>query len=475
VKAMNLTTKRWRQWGIIIPLLALLETSSWGSTNATAGSPPTPEGNRFLLILETSKGMQRQGEAALAAIDELLSSGMHGQLQSGDTVGLWTYNEQLYAGRLPAQGWTPQTAKEVRERIVNFIMQQKFEKSGNLEKVLPKVARVVSDSELITVILVSSGEENIAGTPYDNQINEYYKTWRERQRKAFKPFVTVFRGERGKLTRYSVSPVPWPIEIPALPPERAALHLAQNKAVPAPAKKVAPPIGKPLIVTGSPRKTEAVEVAKPTQVTLPVPQAPVSDVPKDPRVETAEEIVARLLAEAGQSQAVTTPPKVVSLHGSASNQATAVVTDSTKAAAAVVPEIQKPMPEHALIPPTAIATLTPQTVRIITGSSTNAVPAKTVEPAIIVKAEPILPKPELVKTSTIAVASTASRISESPARAQQAAPAALPESFLERKPIQLAAIALAAGAIVCLCIAARRSKPVYRPSIITRSLERESR
>ena len=461
---------------LIIPVLALLETSSWGSTNAAAGSPPAPEGNRFLFILETSKAMYRQGEAALTAIDELLSSGMQGQLRPGDTIGLWTYNEELYTGRLPVQHWTPKNAKDVQERILKSIIEQKFEKTGDLKKVLPRIARVVNDSELITVILVNSGEEELAGTPYDSQINEYYKTWLERQRKALKPFVTVLRGERGKLTRYSVSPVPWPIEIPALPPERAVSHLAQNKAVPV--KKVAPPMGKPLIVTGSPRRTEAVEAVKPTPVATPVRQPAAREVPTDPRLETAEEIVARLLAEAGQPREITPPLKVISSHGSPSSPASSlstVSTSSTNSVAAVVSAPRTPVAEQTTVQSNAPANPTPQAVPTVTASSTSAEPTKNIEPAIIVNAKPVLPKSEPMTTATIDVASIPSRISESPAATEEVTPAAPPESFLQRKPIQRAAMALAAGAAVCLFIAVRRPKPAYQPSIITRSLERESR
>jgi hypothetical protein len=419
---------------IIISLLALFETSSWGSPNVAAGSPPATEGNRFLLVLETSKTMQRQGDAALAAIDELLSSGMHGQLRSGDTIGLWTYNEQLYTGRLPVQDWTPKSAKDIRERMLGFITQQKLEKTPDVKNILPMLARVVKDSEFVTVILVSSGEEVITGTPYDSQINEYYKTWRDRQRKSYKPFVTVFRGERGKLTQYAVCSLPWPIEIPPISAEREAAQLAQHKEPPPPAKKVAPPVGKSLIVIGSSRKGEAVEATQSAPVAIPIPQPQAQEVAKDPRLETAEAIAARLLAEAGQSPVVTPPLKIITSHGPSSNSATPV-----------------------------------------TATDTDTVPARTLKPATITKVEPAHPKSEPAKISTVASANTPSRISESPTATEEVPTAALPGSFLNRKPVQRAAMALAAGAIVCLFIAVRRPRPGYQPSIITQSLERDSR
>ena len=447
MKAMNLTTKRWPQWGIIILLLTLLETHSWGSTNATAGSPPATEANRLLLVVETSKNMQRQGDAALATINELFGSGMHGQMRSGDTVGLWTYNEELYVGHLPVQDWTPKNAKDVQERTLKFLTQQKLEKKGDIRKVLPRLARVINDSEFITVILVNTGEDEIAGTPYDRQINEYYKTWREKQRKAINPFVTVLRGERGKLTHYSVCQVPWKIEIPPIPPERDASQLAQNKPAPAPAKKAPPPMGKPLIVTGSSRMTKSVDGTKTAAPpVIPHPQPKLGEVLKDPRLETAEEIVARLLAEAGQPREITPPLKVISSHGS-----TSVSRPQTRVA------------DLTTVQSNTTANIRTQAVPPMTASSTGLVPARMVEPAAAaVNTEPVLPKSEPLKTATVAAM-------------EQLAPAIPSESFLHRKPIQRAAMALAAGALTCLFIALRRPKSAYQASIITRSLERESR
>jgi len=51
-----------------------------------------PAGNRYLLVLQTSHSMDRRGDGTLKAIQQLLMSGIGGQLQFGDTLGIWTYN-----------------------------------------------------------------------------------------------------------------------------------------------------------------------------------------------------------------------------------------------------------------------------------------------------------------------------------------------------------------------------------------------
>jgi len=69
---------------------------------------PGPHSNRYLLIVETSRAMERRSEAALKVAQGLLVSGMNGQLQRGDSLGVWTFNEELYAGRLALQPWSPE-------------------------------------------------------------------------------------------------------------------------------------------------------------------------------------------------------------------------------------------------------------------------------------------------------------------------------------------------------------------------------
>src|SRR5438309_7975909 len=61
-------------------LFALGLCSSQAQTNTA-----TP-GNRYLLIVETSRSMQQRSQGTLRAVQQLLLSGMNGQLRRGDTL-----------------------------------------------------------------------------------------------------------------------------------------------------------------------------------------------------------------------------------------------------------------------------------------------------------------------------------------------------------------------------------------------------
>src|SRR5208283_4941007 len=80
-----------------------------------------PPSHRCLLIVETSKSMLRRTNAVHRAVQELLASGLNGQLLAGDTLGVWTFNEDLYAGRFPLQTWSPQAQKDITLRTLTFL------------------------------------------------------------------------------------------------------------------------------------------------------------------------------------------------------------------------------------------------------------------------------------------------------------------------------------------------------------------
>jgi hypothetical protein len=163
--------------------------------------------------------MRPRIEGTLEEVQDLLASNMGGQLQRGDTLGLWTYNEKLLAGKFPLQTWSPQNQKEIAARVNDFLKKQSFEKQADFSKVMPVLQGVIKDSDAITVIVVSSAQDNIQGTPFDQAINDYYRLSWSTQQDARMPVITVLQARQGRITDYTVGAAPGPIEIPKRTPE----------------------------------------------------------------------------------------------------------------------------------------------------------------------------------------------------------------------------------------------------------------
>ena len=245
---------------------ALIQAQT-GAASSAAASP------RYLLIVETSRAMQRRTQGALDTVKDLLESGMQGQLRPGDTISLWTFNETLNASGFPSAEWSTETQTLVTVHSLDFLRAQKYERTGSLEKVMPALEQAIQESALVTVVLITAGESNIHGTPFDNLINESVQQWRDQQQKARMPIITVLRGKQGVLTDWSVTPVPWPLELPPLPAEPEVARM-KSSAPAEPPKAPQSQNASPLLVFAREPTPPPVKLPKPAEEAIPTPEPP---------------------------------------------------------------------------------------------------------------------------------------------------------------------------------------------------------
>ena len=255
--------------------VALLFSGFAQSSSArTASAPAAQSSNRFLFIVETSKAMQRRTNAVLTTVNNLLATGMKGQLRPGDTIGLWTFNDALHDGRFPLQQWSPKAARANAAAMLTFLEGEKWEKQGKLAPVVPAMQGLIKDSDNLTVILISSGEDNIAGTPFDALINQSFNAWKADQKKQLMPFVSVFLGVKGQIVKAAVTPVPWEIDVPHIIQTNTPTAIVTKSKLPPPVIPRSPV--PPLIVTGKKPPPLAVtnNVVDASATNLPIAQAP---------------------------------------------------------------------------------------------------------------------------------------------------------------------------------------------------------
>src|SRR5262245_56667807 len=124
-----------RAMGYCLGLVACLQASQvQGQTNTPKYGTVS---SRFLLIVETSRPMTRRSAATSKTVASLLYSGFSHQIKQGDTLGVWTYNQQLYAGRMPLQRWSTPLQHEIVSDTLDFFKGQKYEKQPVFSSVRP--------------------------------------------------------------------------------------------------------------------------------------------------------------------------------------------------------------------------------------------------------------------------------------------------------------------------------------------------
>ncbi len=280
-------------------LLAAAVCAAWLGANqvslaASATNRPAAREStdRYLLIVDTSSAMERNAESTRQIVGQLMSSGMVGHARAGDTIGIWTFSDELRTGDFPLQRWTPQTRQRIAAGAAEFIGQQKYAKRSRFEKVVEALTSVVKDSDRITVLIVTTGSEKISGTPFDQEINESYKLNRAVQRKERMPFLTILRAKGGEYIGWRVNSPPFRPEFPPFPPEPKdpePLAVEEPKPETKPeSKPTAPPPTVPsLIVVGDPPKTTSTPTnAPPAETPVASASQPKPDIQPTALLET---------------------------------------------------------------------------------------------------------------------------------------------------------------------------------------------
>ena len=419
--------------------------------------------NRWLIIADTSFSMGRRDQAMQVAVQNMLLSGMSGQLRRGDTIGLWIFNDDLYTGRFPLQIWMPEGRQTIALRVLEFLKRQRYEKDTRFDKVITAVNRLAENSDTLTVILITDGDEKIAGTPFDKPINASFKQDHGYQKKVRAPFIVALRAQGGKLVDYTVTLAPWPVKFPLLPPEPALAVVEKieppAQPTPAPAPKLVVPS---LILSGE----------KSEPVTQPEPTAP--PVEKPAAVTLNPEPVVSIV-----------PPTTVETKNAAavSENPPAIAEPPTKVDAAPQPA---PTPPVALLvaevkplvaPPVPPAPKTEAQV-VVTSSKENVFnPLPNLPPHAASLVQP-LEKRE----ATISIANTKANILVvSPADSTpQPAPVQVavvtpPGTNSGNQKTLLIGLALLVAALAIGILWLRRSRHVPHASLITRSLDKDKK
>jgi len=210
-------------------------------TNA-AGVPS----NRWLLVVETSKQSRSLSNELAYVAGALVKGGMKGQVRSGDTLGLWTYSDDLHDVVFPIQVLGPGRNHQVGPWVHDFLGGRKYDKKGHFAKAVSPALDLIKDSDYITVIILSGGTEKVTGTPFDDKINDAFDTLKKQVKKEQVVVATVLRGRHGKITDYAVMLPFQGFELPPLPAELLVTNVPKSKPPPARQPTVAP-----LIMSGS--------------------------------------------------------------------------------------------------------------------------------------------------------------------------------------------------------------------------------
>ena len=224
--------------------------------------------NRFLLIFDTSSDMRQRLPAVQKALDTLLATSVNGQLHLGDSVGVWTFDQELHAGQFPLQYWKPDDAPMIASNIVKFVKKQRYVNKTVFDALQPLLNQVVQGSERLTVLIFCDGKGEIHGTPYDTGINQIFQQRQRERQKGELPIIIGLRSQRGQYVGCMLSFPPQPVSLPEFPPLPEVTHappVADAPAPPVPPRSNVPS----LIIIGTPHTNRVPPALKPAPTNPP--------------------------------------------------------------------------------------------------------------------------------------------------------------------------------------------------------------
>ena len=241
--------------------------------------------SRFLLVFDTSSDMKKRVPAVQKTLNELLLTSMSGQLHSGDSIGIWTFDQNLRTGEFPLQSWNPNNAAAIASTITKFIGKQRYAKTTSFQALQPLLNEVVQNSERLTVLVFCDGEAPMSGTPFDDGINQLFQQKQAEQKQALEPVVVLLRSQLGKYAACTVNFPPEPVSLPQFPPlpQPPPPPKLTNTAPPPPPQ----PVGEPIILIGKKVETNLPPVTNPPPTNEPAATGNPTNAPAAPPTNPA--------------------------------------------------------------------------------------------------------------------------------------------------------------------------------------------
>ncbi|HZI32575.1 MAG TPA: hypothetical protein VFF11_09545, partial [Candidatus Binatia bacterium] len=121
------------------------------------------QAERWLFVFDLSSQMKQDLPATKAAIDQMLGTSVDGQLHEGDSVGIWTYDQQLHAGQVPLFEWHPARAATISSNLVVYLHRQRYRGNSSLAAMQSFLPQVIAHSERLTTVIFCDGQSQLQG------------------------------------------------------------------------------------------------------------------------------------------------------------------------------------------------------------------------------------------------------------------------------------------------------------------------
>ena len=152
--------------------------------------------------------------AGRQAVFDLVFSGIGDQIRTGDTIGVWTFGEELRSGIFPMQVWAPDQNLQLASSIGLFLKNQRYDSQGRLDHVTPKLGSLMKAVKDVNILMISGDEHTWKGTGFDGEINLAFQKKVLESRNSKRPLITSLVVRDGAVVDWSITLPGEPIALP---------------------------------------------------------------------------------------------------------------------------------------------------------------------------------------------------------------------------------------------------------------------
>ncbi len=197
-------------------LAGLVALSPFRTALAQIPAPESGPFYRYLILVDSSAAMKRRRESTAKSIADLVHSGFGGRAQQGDTIGLWTFGEEVDAAAFSAMKWSEPLRTALTARATRFVMERKYSGKSNLDRAVQAILMATRTSKDVTVFIFSDGNDVLYGTPYDLDISTVYILHRDDLKTSKCPFITSLAARGGRIKAWAVDSGGGTVTIPQI-------------------------------------------------------------------------------------------------------------------------------------------------------------------------------------------------------------------------------------------------------------------
>ncbi|HUR45633.1 MAG TPA: hypothetical protein VMZ27_07140 [Candidatus Saccharimonadales bacterium] len=277
---------------LVLCLLRLLASPCVAAETAQLGA-------KFLLVVDTSTAMKRFDHAGRQTVFDFIFSGASTQMHSGDTFGLWTFNDQVSAGAFPMQVWTPDSNLNLATAAGLFLKGQHYEGNARADKAIEKALALVKSVKDLNIFIVTSGDSSLGNSDIEKGIKDVYQAKSLDARKRNLPVVLWISAWKGEVVNVQVAisgeAVQFPADLLAKARERVkspAPTQVANANQPGPAKVRPKPI---IMIREKPAPKPLEAASNQTQISQQQP-SPAAQSPVAPRQSQSATVVPQVSA-----------------------------------------------------------------------------------------------------------------------------------------------------------------------------------